>query len=155
MLSAHLVQMIEDHAEELTRGVIADLQTNRLTAHYHHLSGDEVHRRTYEVYRHLGHWLSSKTEAAIECNYTDLAKRRHAEGVPVSEVVYALILTKHHLREYVRFCGLTDSAVDLHRDRELQRLVGEFFDKAVYYTVRAFEEELGRQHAERAIKHAA
>jgi hypothetical protein len=155
MLSAHLVQMIEDHADELTRGVIDDLRTNHRTAHYHDLSADEVHRRTYDVYRHLGQWLGSKTEAAIESSYTDLAKRRYAEGVPLHEVVYALIQIKYHLREYIRFCGLTDSPVDLHRERELQRLVGEFFDKAIYYTVRAFEEEQGRHHPRRTVARAA
>ena len=139
MLSDSLVQMIEDHAEKLTHSLVNDLKSNKRTTHYHHLTGDELHRRTYDVYRHLGHWIASKTEAAIESSYTELGKTRQAEGIPLNEVVYALILTKKHLREYIRFSGLSDSAVDLHRERELQQLVGQFFDKAIYYTVRGFE----------------
>jgi hypothetical protein len=34
-----------------------------------------------------------------------------------------------------------DSAVELHQERELTRLVGSFFDKAIYYTVRAYEHQ--------------
>ena len=139
MLSDRLVQMIEDHADKLTHSLVNDLKSNKRTTHYHHLTGDELHRRTYDVYRHLGHWIASKTEAAIESSYTELAKTRYAEGIPLSEIVYALILTKYHLREYIRFSGLSDSAIDLHREMELQQLVGQFFDKASYYTVRGFE----------------
>ena len=139
MLSDSLVQMIEAHAEKLTHSLVNDLKSNKRTAHYHHLTGDELHRRTYDVYRHLGQWIASKTEEAIESSYTELGKTRYAEGIPLSEVVYALILAKYHLREYIRFSGLSDSAVDLHRELELQQLVGQFFDKAIYYTVRGFE----------------
>jgi hypothetical protein len=154
MLSPRLVKMIEDHAEELTESLIKDLQSNQRTPHYHSLGREELHHRTYDVYRNLGKWLSHETEAAIESGYTDLAKRRYAEGVPLSEVVYALILTKEHLREYVRFAGLIDSAIELHSERELQRQVGRFFDRAIYYTVKGFEQEEA-QHGKAALQHAA
>ena len=144
MLSDSLVQMIEAHAEKLTHSLVNDLKSNKRTTHYHHLTGDELHRRTYDVYRHLGQWIASKTEEAIESSYTELGKTRQAEGIPLSEVVYALILTKYHLREYIRFSGLSDSAVDLHRERELQQLVGQFFDKAIYCTVKGFEHTAAR-----------
>ena len=143
MLSDSLVQMIEDHAEKLTHNLVNDLRSNKRNTHYHHLTGDELHRRTYDVYRHLGQWIASKTEGAIESFYAELGKTRCAEGIPLSEVVYALILTKYHLREYVRFSGLSDSAMDLHRELELQQLIGQFFDKAIYHTVRGFEHKAG------------
>ena len=139
MLSDTLVRMIEDHAEKLTHSLVNDLKSNKRTTHYHHLTGDELHRRTYDVYRHLGQWIASKTEEAIESSYVELGEKRRAEGIPLSEVVYALILTKNHLREYIRFSGLSDSAMDLHRERELQQLVAQFYDKAIYYTVQGFE----------------
>jgi len=154
MLSARLVQMIQDHAEELTRGVINDLQSNRRTPAYHRLSREELQHRTYNVYRNLGHWLGHKTDEAIEASYCELAKKRLAEGIPLSEVVYALILTKDHLREYIRGAGLVDSAVELYQEQELRRLVGHFFDKAIYYTVRGYEREVDFLHAKRAAAHA-
>jgi len=155
MLSAHLVQMIEDHAEELTRGVVRDLQSNRRTPHYHRLTYEDLHNRTYRVYRNLGHWLSHKTDETIEANYTELAKRRFAEGIPLYEVVYALILVKSHLRDYISSAGLMDSAVELHQERELQRLVGNFFDRAIYYTVRGYESEIAAEDARSILRHTA
>jgi hypothetical protein len=152
MLSDRLVRMIENHAEELTRALVQNLQSNPRTASYHRVSREAVHRRTYDVYKNLGLWLNSKADEDIEANYTELGKKREAEGAPLSEVVYALILTKYHLRDYIRSAGLVDSAVDLYQEQELHRLVGQFFDKAIYYTVRAYERAATFEGATGAVK---
>jgi len=155
MLSVRLVQMIEYHAEELTRELIKDLQSNARTPHYHRLTYEELHYRTYSVYRNLGHWISQGNEEPIEANYSDLAVRRYEEGVPLEEIVFALTATKIHLYSYVRTAGLMDSAVELHQERELRRLVGSFFDKAIYYAVKAYEHKAASDHARSALKAAA
>jgi hypothetical protein len=154
MLSDRLVRMIEHHADELTRALVEDLQSNPRTVSYHRLSREAIQNRTYHVYKDLGLWLHSKAEEDIEGNYTELGKKREAEGVPINEVVYALILTKYHLRDYIRSAGLVDSAVDLYQEQELHRLLGHFFDKAIYYTVRAYEREASFQEATGAVKSA-
>jgi len=115
MLSIRLVHMIEDHADELTRGVIRTLQSDPRTPHYHRLTNEELHYRTFSVYHNLGHWLSRNSEEPVESAYTDLAKRRYAEGVPLHEVILALLMLKHYLRDYVRSRGLMDSAIELHQ----------------------------------------
>ena len=140
MLSDRLVRMIELHADELTGALVKELQSNRRTASYHQLSWEAIHSRTYDVYKNLGLWLNSKAEGDIEAAYTSLGKRRAAEGVPLSEVVFALTLTKYHLRDYIRAAGLVDSAVDLYQEQELHRVLDHFFDRAIYYTVRAYEQ---------------
>jgi hypothetical protein len=141
MLSARLVRVIEEHAEQLTRGVLRDIASNPRTPAYHRLPAEELHRRAYDVYRNLGRWLGDKTEENIAATYGGLGRARCAEGVPLSEVVYALVLTKEHLREYIRAVGLVDSAVELYLEEELHLLIGHFFDKAVYHTVKGYEGE--------------
>jgi hypothetical protein len=155
MLSDRLVRMIEDHADELTRALVHNLQTNPRTASYHKLPREAIHERTYNVYKNLSLWLSSKSDENIEASYTDMGKQRFTEEIPLSEVVYALILTKYHLRDYIRFAGIVDSAIELYQEQELQRLLGGFFDKAIYYTVRAYERQLVTQSAARGAKSAA
>jgi len=155
MLSFRLVHMIESHAEQLTRGVVHDLQTNPRTPSYHKLSAEELHHRAYAVYRNLGRWLGEETEQTIEAFYGELGKKRHAEGIALCEVVYALLLVKYHLRDYIRASGLVDSAVEIYQEQELHRLVGHFFDRAIYYTVRSYEGEVAsrRAHAVAARAH--
>jgi hypothetical protein len=154
MLSDRLVRMIEQHAEELTRALVQDLQSNPRTASYHRLSREAIHGRAYDVYKNLGLWLNSKAEEDIKANYTELGKKREAEGVPIYEVVYALILTKYHLRDYIRAAGLVDSAVELYQEQELQRMLGHFFDKAIYYTIRAYERAANLREETAAVPRA-
>jgi hypothetical protein len=144
MLAARLVRRIEEHAEELTREVLRDLATNPRTPAYHRLSPQELHDRVYDVYRHLGRTLGEESDEAIAAAYGALGRRRLGEGVPLHEVVYALILTKYHLRGYIGSSGIVDSAVDLYQEEELHIRVGRFFDKAIYFTVKGYEEAVGQ-----------
>ena len=139
MLSARLIKLIEDHAEDLTREVLRDLAGNARTPSYNSLPADEMHRRVYDVYHNLGRWLGDKTEEHLESTFGGLGRRRHAEGVPLSEAVYALVLIKDHLRGYIRAVGLVDSAVELYLEEELHLQIGNFFDNAMYQTVKGYE----------------
>src|SRR6185503_19335867 len=115
---------IQDNAEDITRGVLHDLGNNPRTPAYHRLSPDELHRRVYDVYHNLGRWVGDKSDEPVEVSYADLDRKRRAEGVALSEVVYALMLVKHHLREYIRGSGMVDSPVELYQEEELNLLVG-------------------------------
>ena len=137
--------MIEDHADELFRGLLDDLQSNPRTPSYHRINREDLRARLHDVYRHLGGWLSDATEERVETVYGELGRKRHAEGIPLSEVVFALTLAKYHLRDFIRTRGLVDSAVELYQEQELQRLVGRFFDRAVYHTVRGYERAMSAQ----------
>jgi hypothetical protein len=72
--------------------------------------------------------------------------------VPVSELVYALLITKSRLRRYIRENGLVDFAGDriaaqellpleLHSIQDFNYRVGEFFDRALYHLARGYEAE--------------
>ena len=145
MLAGRLIRMIEEHAEELTRALLADLKCNPRTPSYHQLASHQIHDRVYNVYRNLGQWLGNTLDSEVEHAYTSLGARRCRERFPLSEVVYALILTKYHLRDYINSSGLVDSAVDLYQQAQLHRLVGQFFDKAIYFTTQGYERETRRE----------
>jgi hypothetical protein len=133
--------MVEDHAEQLTSGLIADLKHNPRTTGYYKFTDAELHDRVFHVYHDLGEWLGSKSEGLVEAHYSNLGKRRAIENVPLSQVLYALIRTKSQLLDYIRRAGLIDSVVDLYQAQEFRRLVDNFFDKAVYYTARGYERQ--------------
>ncbi len=150
MLSTRLVKAIEDNAEQLTLGLLDDLQTNPRTTSYHKLSREEIHRRVYNVYRNLGDWLGRESDDLIETSYTHLGETRCKEGVPMSQVVFSLVRTKNHLWDFIRTSGLVGSAVDLYQQQELVRLLAIFFDKAIYYTAQGYERQAAR--AQKAVQ---
>jgi len=141
MLSARLVTMIENHAEDLARSVVGDMQGNPKTPTYSKLPTEALHRRVHEVFRDFGQWLEYKPDETMKRWYGDLGRKRYAEEIGLPEVIYALLLTKYHLQDYIRSAGLVDSAMELYQERELQRLVNGFFDKAIYYCVEGYTEE--------------
>jgi hypothetical protein len=145
MLSDRLVQIIQDHAGELTQGVLNDLAKNPRTAAYHMLPRTELHNRVYDVYRNLGQWITEKAEGPVSSTYMALGRTRRAEGIPLQQVVQALIVTKRHIVSYVRSSLPVDTAVELHQEEELNLMLGRFFDNAIYFTVKGYEQASVKQ----------
>lgn len=147
MLSGRLVRIIEDHAEALTASLIGELRRDPRCAAYHKLGGAELYKRTFNIYHNLGEWLMGKAESSIEDHFSNLGKQRAIEGIPLSQVVYALIRTKSVLFTYIRRMVLLESAVDLYQIQEFRRLTDNFFDHATYYIACGYEREQALTYA--------
>jgi hypothetical protein len=138
-LSGRLIKIIEGNAEVLTQAVVQKLQASPLTSSYHGLSNRDIHDRVYAVYHELGLWLWEKSTPAIETWYGGLGEQRCEEGVPLGQVLWALVLTKDHLISYLDAYSFADSAVELYQQQEFDRIIGHFFDRAMYYTAEGYE----------------
>ena len=140
MLLPWLMRLIETHADELLEKVINAVRTNPRTAFLHEVSEAELKRRGFDLYHNLGRWLGEKSEAEIEATYHENGRRRFREGVPLSELIYVLILMKQHLWDFIRKNDLPETATNLYGEEQLEMMVGQFFDKAMYHAVRGYED---------------
>ena len=155
MFAIRLVQLIETHADKLSEALIHKLKNsdevsdllNRVPAH-------ELKHRTYEIYRHLGDWLVAKTLADVEERYIGLGVRRARQGVPFSQVMFAVQTTKHVLWDYLLLEGLLEPE-DLIGEMELVRSLGQFFDRALYYTAIGYEQTMKGAASHAALIHEA
>lgn len=138
-LSSRLTGIVETHAARLTRDTVRKLQSSPQTRSYSKLPPGALYYRVNEVYQNLGRWLWEKTDEAIQSWYKELGKRRFTEGIPLSEVLWALTLTKQQLTDDLDASAIVDSAMDLYRRQELDRVIGHFFDRAIYYTAAGYE----------------
>ena len=144
MISQRLVDMIESHADELTRGWLKEVQRHEATPGYHSLPEATLYKRAFDVYANLGRWVGSEgRHEEGERVYTALGRERFHEGLPLSEVVEALALTKYQLWAYIREYGLLDSALQLYQAMELYNSVVLFFDRAAYYVIVGYERASG------------
>ena len=143
MLSTRLIQMIEANAEQLTQGLVQQLNSHPHTPGYRRFPDTEIHNRTYSVYKNLGARMVGKPRDEIRLNYEDLGRHRFGEGIPLHEVIYALILTKKNLLIYVNTHGLGGTALEIYGEQELVNKVDQFFNDAIYYTVVGYERALG------------
>ena len=146
--ASRLISLIESDAVELTRRTIEILQTSSHTPAYRHLSFDALHGKVFDVYHQFGRWVIENTDIAIRTRYRALGEQRCQEGIPLHELLWALVLTKDYLRRHLSAWALADSALELYRQQELDRIVAQFFDRAMCYAAEGYEH--ARQNAERA-----
>jgi hypothetical protein len=160
LLSARLIELIQTHAESLTRDVLKNYATNPRTRHWSVVPAAELEQRIISTYRNLGNWIGDPREEAVQAEYEEWGRKRYRNGIPLSEVVFAVILLKQQLRKYIREHGLVEHSRDrqasleilpvhLYGIQELNSLVGDFFDKALYHLARGYEMEARAAQAPR------
>jgi hypothetical protein len=144
MLAGRLVRLIEKHSEQLSRELSEKVWNSPRCSDLHKVPPNELEARTHEIYRNLSDWLLDKTEAELERRYTELGVRRAEQGVAYSHIHWAITSTKEHMRAFVQREGLSDTAMELHGELELLFLLGQFFDRALYYAAVGYERERDR-----------
>lgn len=140
MFAVRLVQLIETHADKLSEASIRKLKNaDECREFLDKVPAHELKHRTYEIYRHLGDWLLSKTLSEVEERYIGIGARRARQGVPFSGVMFAIQTTKHVLWDYLLLEGLLEPE-DLIGEMELVRSLEQFFDRALYYAAIGYEQ---------------
>jgi hypothetical protein len=141
MLATRLIRLVQSHADELVNAAVADLRTNPRTRTFNRVPESELRHRLRDLYSHLGDWVGERTESRVEAYYTEVGRRRFHDGVPLAELVFAIMLSKDHLRHYIRLHGLVESVVELYAEEQLYQMTWSFFDRAIYFGVKGYEEE--------------
>ncbi len=141
MIALKLVRLIESHPEELAKRLMAKLKQWGRTHDLYKVPQHELEQRTYEVYRNLTDWLLYKTEKDIEKTYTELGRRRAAQGVPFGSIFWAIVTTREVLWEFLQDEGFGETPLDLQAGFELLRMMEHFFDKALYYASVGYHQE--------------
>jgi hypothetical protein len=156
MFSYRLVRLIETHADALAAGLEERVQNNSQISQFRKVPAHELRERVYEIYRHLGEWLLGKNELDIEHRYVEIGARRAQQGVPLSEVIQAITLTKENLWDFLKSEAVIDRAVEIMGELELLQMLEMFFDRAIYYAAVGHEQEQLKLHGprEERIAHA-
>jgi hypothetical protein len=151
MMLYRLVRMIENHSQALACCLLARVESSGATPDYKNVPPEELKERVYEIYKHLGDWLMTKDELDLELRYSDIGARRASQGVPLSQLVWAIVLTKENLWEYIKNKSLPERPVEVFGELEMLQLLDQFFDRAIYYAATSYE----RRIAERATAHVS
>jgi len=150
VLSNRLVRLIETHANALALSLSEKVQDSGQLSEYHKVPIYELNARVYEIYHQLGNWLLERKEQDIEHRYTAIGIRRAAQGVPLSQLIRAIVLTKQNLWEFLKRESVVDNPVELLGQQELVELLDQFFDSAIYYAVLGYE-RMPKRHAQHEV----
>lgn len=140
MLGMRLVKLIEAHSGELCRDLSEQIAKSERTSDFRRIPSEELRLAASEVYRNLGEWLLQKTESDIEARFRSVAARRASQGIRLHQFVWALLLSRDRLWHFLRHQSFADNVVALYGELELQRLLNQFFDRAIYYAILGYEE---------------
>jgi hypothetical protein len=139
MLAYRLVNLIERHSEALAQRLHQKITTSDKTRDYVKVSEEELTRVVHEMYRNLGEWLLGKTEADIETRYTAIGARRAEQDVPLSQVIWTIMLVKENMLEYLGQEDVMERPAEVFGELEILQLLEQFFDRAVYYAALGYE----------------
>ena len=140
MIGTRFVHLIEKHADDLAVGLTAKLKQSELTSDFRSIPSEELQKTTAELYSNLGNWLLKKTENDVEQHFVAIARHRAAAGVRLPQFVWAIVCTRNHLHQFLLGHAFADSIFELYSELELQQLLNQFFEHAIYYGVTAYEQ---------------
>ena len=81
-----------------------------------------------------------KTDADIAERFRAVAARRAAEGIRLHQFAWAIMLSRDYVLQFLRKEGFADNIIALHGEMELQRMLNQFFDRALYYALQGYED---------------
>lgn len=141
MVALRLVRLIESNSEELADGFVQKLLTSERTTSYRKLPVQELRSAALNVYQNLGDWMLTKTETDVELRYRELGLKRANEGVPLSQFMASMLMTKEHLWSFLRREAMSDGALQLYGELDFLQTLGTFYDRAVYYASMGYEDK--------------
>ena len=139
MFAIRLVHLIEEHADQLAAGLLRKLkESDACTDLMAVVPASELQNRAHEIYRNVADWFLNKSESEIEERYIGLGARRAHQGVPFSQMLFAIQTIKEYLWEFLRQEGLLEPA-ELIGEMEFLYLLERFFDRAAYFASVGYE----------------
>ena len=91
------------------------------------------------------------TDSVDEERYVDLGMRRARQGVPFSELFWAVCATREYFWEYTERETLLDEPADFWGGVRLLHSLDRFFDRALYFVILGYQTagtgDLGRAAA--------
>jgi hypothetical protein len=146
MLAHRLLRLVETHSDALAAGLLERTRKSPLLSSYRNVPPGELEQRVYEIYRHLADWLLGKSELDVEKRYLEIGAKRAMQGVPLSQLIWAIILTKRNLWDFLEREAVLDRPAEIAGELEVEQMLDHFFDRAVYYAAIGYERSLVSRH---------
>jgi|GEM_PF-528465 len=137
------VTNIENNSPAIAKKWAKLVRESEYTKTYHKVQEDELIKMGKASYDNLGKFLAPQTSRTEIGNfYARLGSKRFEQGFPLCEIHYALHFTKKVLFNYILSEGMLPDTLTLYRVYDFFVEIYDFFDLAVFYITRGFQEAL-------------
>ena len=145
MIANKFVRLIEDNQQIIVEQFMNDVLKNPKTVAYRNFDQSDLYEIGSRVCRELSKWLTKDLpKEDVKNFYRKIGKMRLEEGIPQSHVFQALVLLKRHMWLFVRR-QIDNDIHDYKQAMMLSDRVVLFFDRAAYYMMVGYEEEMDRR----------
>ncbi len=142
MLSDKLIWLVERQADHLGKRWARMLREHPATASYHNFNDEYLERSIREVYRNLSDYIEDAHSAEqLARLFMDIGVRRKTQGVPLHELVFAIILARRNIWNFIMEEETFSSAFKFHQVNEFWQRIMIFFDKNIYFVVHGYTKE--------------
>lgn len=136
-----LMEIVERHAEEISKEWCKAVRTNPRTPSYHSMSPDECFPHALNFYRNLRRIYFNEKPYKEECEFFDqYAEGRYKDGIPLHEAAYAIVMMRRHMWLYADFQALFLTPIDHHRAIATINKTILIFDHGLYCIIRKYAE---------------
>ena len=143
MILDRIVHLIENQSHDLTSHVVQRLRDSFATPKYGNLPREELWQSVHEVHRHLGNWLLTRDEPDLARRFLRIGMERARQNVPFGQVVAATVLIKANLWEFLK-----KPHTEERGEAEMLQMLGEFFDRVLYYLAVGYDRRSTRSRDE-------
>lgn len=145
IVSNRFVRLIEENHQEIIEHFMNDVIRNKKTTAYRNMDPHDLYEIGSRVYRELSKWIErGLPKEEVKEYYRKLGKVRHSEGIPFSQFFQALVLLKRHMWLFIKR-QLENEMTDYKQAMEVSDRVVLFFDRAAYYMLTGYEEEISKK----------
>lgn len=144
VMADRLIDLCERHADEIAEQWYKALSTNPRTISYSLMTKPGALRHATSIYKNLGNmYLAENCYQAVEhvLDVSGFAEDFFARGIPLEEVIYALVLMRRHIWLYAETQALYEMALnDMFEAVTNINRVLLVFDYASYIVSRKYRE---------------
>ena len=151
MRALKLVQHMKANADRMSEGLVQKIRSaDRCAELLSRVPIADHKQRALEIYRDLTDWLGGETNAVFEFRYSDLGIEVANQGVPFSNVFWAVCIAREYLWEYMQQECLLEEPVEFWGGVMLLHSLNRFFDRILYFTLVGYQ-KAGRNELSASI----
>ncbi len=139
----NLIVSIEDNVDDIVRTWKEEITKSEYMTTYRELPDKALTERGKAVYNNLIQWLQSgASNKEIEQYFERIGAERNREGFPLTEVGYALYLSKKVFWSFSLWKEEITGLFDTGEAIEFMTVLNNYFDLGNFYIIRGYLKEL-------------
>ena len=144
LASLKLLDLMANNSEIMARLWAKDVIRNPKTQFYHQYSEDRLIPQASDFYQKLsGVYTLKDPYPAINEFMAKYAEARFKEGVPLPQVIYAIILMRRHIWLYAEFQAIFVTITEQHQALDSQTRTILIFDYILYALAEKYNSLMG------------